>query len=160
MRSDMVVDGFSFGQATVGGDDATEAIVRLYRKLHRADVNLLLLSGAVISYYNVVDVDALAAATGLPVICLTYRESSGLEDSIRTRFAKDWPVKLSQYRRLGERSMLSLKTGKKIYVRLAGINEEDARKVVEKFTKQGALPEPVRVARLLARSRHADQRPN
>ena len=159
MRSDLIVDGFAFGRATVGGDDATGALVSLCKELHRADVNLLMLSGAVISYYNVVDVDALSSETGLPVICLTYRESSGLEGSIRARFSEGWQTKLSRYRRLGERSVLSLKTGKKVYVRLAGIKKDDARMVVEAFTKQGALPEPVRVARLLARSRHADQAP-
>src|SRR5580658_8220149 len=71
MRSDLVLDGFVFGRATVGGDDATQALVRMYRTLHRDDVNVTLLSGAIISYYNVVDVQALADKTGVPVICIT-----------------------------------------------------------------------------------------
>ncbi len=61
MRSDLVIDGFAFGEATVEGDDATEAILRLYRSLKRDDVNLMLLSGCIISLYNIVDVDALAS---------------------------------------------------------------------------------------------------
>src|SRR5208282_3507435 len=35
MRSDLVIDGFAFGEATVEGDDATESILRLYRRLRR-----------------------------------------------------------------------------------------------------------------------------
>lgn len=157
MRSDLVIDGFAFGRATVGGDDATSALVRMHRALHREDVNLLMVSGAVISYYNVVDVESLAEKTGLPVICVTYRESPGIEGAIRERF-KAPEAKLELYRRLGQRTVLQLKTGQKVYARLASIGEDDARRVLDSFTLQGALPEPIRVARLLARARHADHR--
>ncbi len=155
MRSDLVLDGFVFGRALVGGDDATTSLVRMFRRLHREDVNVILLSGAVISHYNVVDVDSLAEETGLPVVCLTYRESSGMEGSIRERF-KDWQTKISLYHKLGERTTLVLKTGHKVYARLVSMDVDDARRVVDSFTLQGALPEPIRVARLLARARHAD----
>jgi uncharacterized protein len=157
MRSDLVLDGFVFGAAVVGGDDATSTLVRMYRALHRGDVNVILLSGVIISYYNIVDVDSLADKTGVPVICLTYRESPGIEDAIRTRF-EDWEAKLLLYRRLGSRTTLALKTGKKVYARLASIDEDDACQVVDSFTLQGSLAEPIRVARLLARARHADHR--
>jgi uncharacterized protein len=157
MRSDLVLDGFAFGGAAVGGDDATAALVRLYEALHRDDVNVILLSGAIISYYNIVDVDALASKTGVPVICLTYRESLGIEDTIKARFA-GWKTKVALYRRLETRTPLLLKTGKRVYVRLASIEDDDARQVMDSFTLQGALAEPVRVARLLARARRADHR--
>jgi endonuclease V-like protein UPF0215 family len=156
MRSDLVVDGFAFGGASVGGDDATSALVRMYRGLHRDDVNVILLSGAIISYYNVVDIQALADKTNVPVICITYRESSGVEGAIRGRF-EDWQTKVELYRRLGGRTQLSLKTGQKVYARLASINEDDARQVVDAFTIQGSIAEPIRVARLLARAWRSDQ---
>src|SRR5713101_4503809 len=82
MRSDLVIDGFTFGGATVGGDDATSSILRMHRNLRRRDVNVILLSGCIISLYNIIDLDALAEGSGVPVICLTWRESSGIEDSI------------------------------------------------------------------------------
>jgi endonuclease V-like protein UPF0215 family len=157
MRSDLILDGFAFGAATVGGDDATAQLVRIYRALRRDDVNVILLSGAIISYYNVVDVDVLAEKTGVPVICLTYRESTRVEEAIRTRF-EDWQAKMKLFGRLGPRSALELKTGKTVYARLASIGLDDARRVVESFTLQGAIAEPIRVARLLARARHADHR--
>ena len=155
MRADLIVDGFVFGRAEVGGDDATSGIVKMHRLLNRDDINVIILSGAVISHYNVVDVDALAEKTGTPVICLTYKESSGLETSIRSRFENP-EAKVAAYRKLGERKTLTLKTGKKVYARLASISEQDARRIVEAFAREGAFLEPVRVARLLARARHRD----
>jgi uncharacterized protein len=160
MRADLVIDGFAFGRATVGGDDATEGILKLCRGLKRDDVNILMLSGAVISGYNMVDVDGLSTKTGLPVVCLTYRESPGIEDAIRRRFGGPGgdveDAKLLQYRGLGERVPIAMKTGFTVYLRLASVSTEEARRVVDAFTLQGRIPEPVRVARLLSSARRAD----
>ena len=73
MRGDLVVDGLAFGRTSVGGDDATASMLRLYRSLGRSDVNLLMVSGAILSLYNILDVDELSDEAGVPVICLTYR---------------------------------------------------------------------------------------
>jgi len=155
VRSDRMVDGFAFGQATVEGDDATRAIYGLYRSLHRDDVNLLMLSGCVISLYNVVDVDGLSSSSGIPVLALTYKESAGIEGAIRHHFG-DGDEKIERYNKLGPRSAVILHTGSRVYVRLSGISEDDARRVLDSFTLEGGIPEPVRLAKLLARSRRAD----
>jgi endonuclease V-like protein UPF0215 family len=158
MRSDLIVDGLCLGQAAVGGDDATSSILRMYRTLKRADVNVVMLSGCIISNYNIVDVDAIAEKTARPVICLTYRESPGIEGAIRSRFA-DAEEKIARYRALGGRLRMALGTGQTVYVRLASISEPDARRVIESFTLQGSVPEPLRIARLLAHVRRASGQP-
>jgi len=151
MRTDLLVDGFVFGEATVGGEDATSSVFRMFRKLKRADLNLVILSGCIISRYNIIDVDGLARRSGLPVVCLTYNESRGIEDAIRSHFAHP-EARLESYRRLGGRSPILLHTGYRAYVRGSQIKDEDAKKVLDAFTLQGVVPEPVRLARLLARS--------
>lgn len=151
MRTDLVVDGFVFGAATVGGEDATSSVLRMCRRLKRADINLIMLSGCIISRYNVVDVDELARRSGLPVVCLTYNESKGIEGAIRRHF--DHPEgRIESYRRLGGRTRVRLHTGYRAYVRSAKISDADAKKVLDAFTLQGGVPEPIRLARLLARA--------
>jgi len=68
MSTDLVIDGFVFGHSTVGGDDATDTILSMYEKLDRPDVSFLLISGIVISLYNIVDVKRISEKTDLPVI--------------------------------------------------------------------------------------------
>lgn len=157
MRTDLVVDGFVLGSATVGGDDATSSLLRMYRRLRRLDVNVIMVSGGVISRYNVVDVDELASKSGVPVVCLTFNESKGvMEEAMRRRFPRaEAAARIERYRKLGGRTSVSLRTGQRVYVRTAGISEEDAKKVLDAFTLQGGVPEPVRLARLLARSASA-----
>ena len=151
MRGDLVIDGFAFGTTTVGGDDATSSIAALYRRLRRNDVNLLMLSGCIISKYNIVDIDALARSVARPVVCLTYNESAGIETLLVKRFP-DSPDKLAAYRNLGEREPLRLSSGHTIYVRSCNIAGAEAKAVVDMFTLQGSIPEPVRVAKLMARA--------
>jgi len=152
MRKDLVVDGVVFGRCSIGGDDATKSIASLYRRLHRNDVNLIMVSGAILSLYNIVDPAALSKTTGVPVVCLTYKETKGIEDSIRKHFPRSYEGKLAQYRKLGARTRVRLATGHAVFARGEGLEETELKRLLNMFTLQGSIPEPVRVAKLLARA--------
>ncbi|MGC9189290.1 MAG: DUF99 family protein [Conexivisphaera sp.] len=152
MRKDALIDGASLSLATVGGDDATDAVLRLYGALRREDVGVIMISGAVVSWFNVIDPERVWRETGRPVLVLTYRTSRGLEGAIRARFGEGWEEKLEAYRRLGPRERVELHTGFPVYVRAVGLTAREATKVINDFTAQGRYPEPVRVAGLLARA--------
>jgi endonuclease V-like protein UPF0215 family len=153
MRRDLVMDGMAFGRATVGGDDATGAIVSMYRSLGRDDVNCILLDGLVISMYNIVDGQQVSQETGLPVIAITFEDSKGLEGAIKHHFQQGgWQEKVVQYQNLGQRDRVVLKTGKPLYIRCWNITQKHAIATLNAFTLQGALPEPVKVAKIAARS--------
>jgi len=152
MRRDLVIDGVAFGRTSIEGDDATSSIVSLFRKFRRNDVNLLMVSGAILSLYNIVDVDELSRRTRLPVVCLTYKETSGIEDSIMRHFPETAEKKLEAYRKLGRRKRVRLSTGKYVFARTSGIDSTQAKTILEMFTLQGSIPEPVRVARTLAKA--------
>jgi len=152
MRADMTIDGFTFSKATVGGMDATEKILEMYRGLKRDDITLLLLNGCVISWYNVIDLHRVAEETGLPLICVTYNESAGLEKYFKELFPEDWESRVEIYRKNKSRTAVKLSTGYTVYIRFIGMKMEEAKGILNKFTSHGSIPEPLRVARLLARS--------
>jgi endonuclease V-like protein UPF0215 family len=152
MRRDLVVDGMAFGTATIGGDDATESIISMHKSLDRDDVNCIMLDGLVISMYNIIDGEKVSAMTGLPVIAVTFEDSPGLDSAIKHHFPDSWQDKMAQYERLGKRERVTLKTGKHLYIRCWDLDTKRAVSVLNAFTLQGALPEPVKVAKLAARS--------
>ena len=152
MRADKDVDGFVFSKATVGGMDATEKVIGMYKTLGRDDVNLLLLNGCIISWYNVIDLHKVAEETGLPLICITYEESEGLDKYFKELFPKNWESRVQVYHKNKERTPLELKTGHTIYIRFLGMSFEEAKRILDEFTSNGTIPEPLRVARLLARA--------
>ncbi len=150
MRKDLRIDGFAMARATVGGSDATDAVMRIVQDLHRNDLNLIMLSGCVIAWFNIIDPAAIADEYGIPVICVTYEASEGLTDDIRRHFPGD-DSRLEVYRRLGERTAVQLDTGYTIFIRGWGLPVPEASILCREFTLEGGVPEPLRVARICAR---------
>lgn len=151
MRGDLQIDGFGLSTITVGGLDGTEGVLELFRGLERTDINVVLLNGCVISLFNLVDIFHVFDEIKIPIICVTYEESAGLEKYFEE--FDDCEERMEIYRRLGERTAVELHTGHEVLVRCAGIDEErDTKALLDRFTLQGAIPEPLKVARLFARS--------
>ena len=150
MSTDLIIDGFVFGHSTVGGDDATDAILTMYEKLDRQDVSFLLISGIVISLYNIIDMKRISEKIGLPVIGVTYEESSGIEDAIKHHFPESYKSKLTEYSKLGSRKKITLHTSHSLYIRNEGSTELEAKQLLDKITLQGSIPEPLKITQLLA----------
>ena len=150
MSTDLVIDGFVMGNSTVGGDDATDAILDMYKKLDRPDVSFLLISGIVISLYNIVDVKRISEKVDLPVIGVTYEESPGIEEAIKHHFPESYDSKLAEYSKLGSREKITLHTSHNLYIRNEGCTLLEAKQLLDKITLQGSIPEPLRIGQLLA----------
>jgi len=150
MSTDLVIDGFVFGYSTVGGDDATDAILEMYEKLDRQDISFLLISGIVISLYNIIDMKRISEKIGLPVIGVTYEESSGIEDAIKHHFPESYKSKLTEYSKLEPRKKITLHTSYNLYVRNEGCTVLEAKQLLDKITLQGSIPEPLKITQLLA----------
>ncbi|MGI9567737.1 MAG: DUF99 family protein [Nitrosopumilus sp.] len=151
MRPDFVIDGFVFGSATLGGDDATNTILRMYDQLQRPDVSYVLISGLIVSMYNIIDIKKLHDSLQIPIIGISYNDSSGIEDALKHHFPDSWEPKISLYHKLGKREKITLNTSHDIFVRKEGCTLSDVRHLLNKLTIHGSVPEPIRVSKLLAK---------
>jgi len=151
MRADGIIDGFGIHTTTVGGLDATKSVISLFENLKRKDVNVIFLNGCIISWFNVIDLKKVYEKVGLPLICITYEESEGLEKYFKEYF-KDWEERFEIYLRNGEREKIKLKTGKMVFTRSLGLEKDEVKRILDKFTLDGAIPESLRIARLLSNS--------
>ena len=151
MRKDLRIDGFVLGEVTVGGMDATDTIIRMVQSMKRRDINVIMLSGCVIAWFNIIDPQVIFDTTGIPVIGVTYEASEGLLADLQHHFPSD-TTRIDAYERLGERVPHLLWTGQTVFLRSWGVNLPDAVRLCDDFTLEGKIPEPLRVARLCARS--------
>ena len=152
MRGDLIIDGITLGSCTVGGMDSTDKILGMWRKLNRNDINIIMLNGCVISWFNVINLNTLYRETETPIICVTYEESEGLDEYFKRYFPNDWPERLRIHKENGERHDVVLKTGYRVFVRSLGISERQAQQVLNMFTLHGRLAEPIRIAKQLSRA--------
>lgn len=156
VRADGLLDGLAFGTCTVGGTDATAAVIDLLDRLDRDDVRRLLCAGVAPAWYNVVDIGAVYAAADCPVVAVSFEASDGLEPALREQFAGDALARrLAAYRALPERRRVEVGGGE-LFVRAAGIDDTEAARLVRELTRRGDRPEPLRAARLAARARRAE----
>jgi endonuclease V-like protein UPF0215 family len=153
MRSDFIIDGAGFAYITVGGMDATEGVVHLFESLQRDDINVMMLNGCIISWFNIIDLHEVYQRLQIPLICVTYEESEGLEEHIAKHFeASERDSRIEAYKRLGDRVPVRLHDQFEVLIRSLGIDDADAGAVLKKFTTHGKVPEPLRVARIVARA--------
>ena len=152
MRSDRVVDGLAVGRTSVGGDDASSFYCRALPKAgtqrRQRDDGLGGDPQPLQHHRHRRPVAEDQAARHLPDLQGDFR-NRGFDQA---HFPEGAEAKLEAYRKLGGRKRLKLKSGHSVFARTAGMDDTEAKSVIEVFTLQGSVPEPVRVARLLARA--------
>lgn len=146
------LDGVLRSHITRDGSDATETIVEMVTKSkHFGQVRVLVLDGVTYAGFNVVDIAAVHEQTGIPVI-VVMRDCPDLE---RMRRALDnlpdpevrWKVII----RAGEIYRVNSREGENpVYIQVCGMDVEDAREVVRLSATHSNIPEPLRVAHLIA----------
>jgi len=109
----------------------------------------MMIDGVALGGFNVVDIDELYSATNLPVITIT-RDKPDFEKiklALQKNF-EDWEERWNLMRK-GE--LHKVKTlHNPIYVKCAGISIEEAKEIIKLSTIRGVVPEPIRVAHLIA----------
>ena len=115
-----------------------------------------MLGGSVISWFNIIDIVELHSATGIPVVSVTYNPSEGIEKYLKEYFPDDWDQRLKILERAGTRMEVTLKTGHEVYLSVSGLSKTRAKQLVDQFTLDGKIPEPIRVARIEAAGLHRD----
>ena len=150
VRADRTVDDFVFGTCTVGGSDATDAIVDCWRRLDRPDVQYVFVAGVALAWYNLVNLEAVAAATDRPVLSVSFEASEGLSAAIEAAFdPSERDRRIEAYEALPDRRRL-VADGEELFVRSVGVDDGEADRALRAFT-HGRRPEPLRVAKRAAR---------
>lgn len=152
MRRDFVIDGFVFGSATLEGNDATDAILEMYDTLQRPDVSYVLISGLILSMYNIINIKKLFDSLKIPIIGISYNDSQGIEDALKHHFPNSFKSKIDDYRKLGHREKITLHTSHDIFVRKEGCTLDEVKHLLNELTLHGSIPEPIRVTQLLAKT--------
>ena len=146
------LDGVMRTEVEVDGLDGTEKIASMIiESPHYKQLRIIMLSGITLAGFNVVDIKELYNKTGLPVIAIT-RDMPNMKEIEQA--IERLPEKEKRWRAIqnaGE--MIKVQTRKEeepIYMQIAGIKREDAEKIVKITSTRSNIPEPLRVAHIIA----------
>ena len=146
------LDGVMSTKITLDGFDATGKISSMITNSpHYEQLRVIMLNGLTFAGFNVVDIKVLHAETKLPVISVARKKPNlpEIREALTNlpESAKRWRTLLNA----GELTEVATRNGKgKIYVHFAGVTEEDALKVLQLTSTRSNIPEPLRVAHLIA----------
>jgi endonuclease V-like protein UPF0215 family len=138
------------GHVQVDGRDALQVLTFLLRGL-RFDV--VMLSGISFGGFNLVDISQLARKTRRPVIAISGDKPHNMlvRKALRTHF-EDWEERWEIVQAAGQlHSTKPLRDEPRLYFEVRGASPVFAARVIASTAVISRLPEPVRVARILAR---------
>ena len=149
-RGGCSIDGVMHTNVAIDGLDATDKLALMINSSpHRKQLRLVMLNGITFAGFNVVDLKKLNSETKLPVMALTHEKPD--LDAIH-RALKNLPNEEERWRTVLEAGEINvvINKGIKIYFEIAGISLADAQKIIKITSTRSSLPEPLRVAHLIA----------
>jgi len=145
------IEAIRTDQVRVDGRDATRRVVAVVRATGPLDgVRAVLLDGAVLGGFNVVDLDAVHRALRRPVVAVTRRppEFARIRAVITKWFPRD---ATRRWKLLRAHRLFPVPTGgRSILASAVGCSRADAIQLVRRTTRRGYWPEPLRLAHLVA----------
>ncbi len=144
------VEGVMVSDVEIDGLDSTERILEMLRpSRYLEQLKLIMLDGAALGGFNVVDVHRLNVELDIPVITVTRdRPDYGeIENALRKHF-DDWQVRLDMLRTT---DIEEYDTGHTpIFVGRVGIEKKELAGILSGSTVNAAIPEALRIAHLIA----------
>ena len=138
-------EGMVWGQATRDGLDATAAIARLFTtSKFAAQVHLLLLDGLAVGGFNLVDLPALAAATGRPCAAVLRRPPDFPAVHRALQIFPDVDQRVGLIERAG-----AVHEAPPFFFQVAGEEPAVIAAALARLTDRGHVPEALRLAHLI-----------
>ena len=119
------------------------------RSRYLAGLAAILIDGTAVGGFNVIDIDAVHKAVDRPVITVTRKKPNldSMETALRRRF-DDWKERFAMICR---HDLESIRTGHgTLWVTHVGAKQAEVKEALSLTTVRGMLPEPLRVAHLIA----------
>jgi endonuclease V-like protein UPF0215 family len=146
------IDGVLRSEITRDGLDATEVISTMIKNSrHYGQLRIIMLDGITYGGFNVVDIEELYRETGLPVIVImrSYPDFEKIRSALR--HFSDGDVRWDIIKKAGKiEKLITKKNGTPTYIQKAGIGIKSAEKIVRLTSIRSNIPEPLRVAHLIA----------
>ena len=151
-RSTALLEGVMKTTVTVDGEDATKKIQRMVNQSpHKEQLKLVMTRGITIAGFNYINIKQLFDETGLPVISVVDRVPNLEKIKEAIQNVSNWKERydiISNSSSIQE--IYTSLNEEPVYIQAVGIDTKELDKLLKKITIVGRIPEPIRLARLIA----------
>ena len=143
------LDGVLKTYITGDGIDSTEKIIQMVNKTrHKGQIRVIMLDGITFGGFNLVSIKEIFDKTGIPVIGI-MRKFPNFE-KIKKALMRFEDHEMRWKLVLDAGTVYKIANKEPVYIQINGIDLKDAVEIVSLSTTRSAIPEPVRVAHLIA----------
>jgi len=144
-RGGTLLDGILTTKVAIDGDNSTKKLVDMVNNSKfKPQLRCILLNGIALGGFNVIDIKELNQKTKIPVIVVIrkYPDFKKIEETLK-KIKKQHKYKLIQ--KAGPVEKVD-----NIYIQRKGITLEKAKHILKLTCTRSLIPEPIRVAHLIA----------
>lgn len=155
-RAGEYMDGLLSSKIRVDGFNSTEKIIQMIKKSRtKGQLRMIMLDGIALGGFNVIDINKLYKKTKLPVIVVIRRrpDFKAIEKALKHLSKPEQRLELMKSAgKIHEMKIKhkGLRKSGKIYFQFAGLTEKQTRQALKLTIVHGLIPEPIRVAHLVA----------
>ena len=148
-RAGSLLDGVLSTYIHGDGTDATEKISEMVKNSRNLDqLGVIMLDGITFGGFNIVNIRQISESTGIPVIVIMRKFPNFERIKKALKRFDDWEDRWANVIEAGE--VYSVDRPEPIYIQIHGIEREDAEDIVRLSTTRSSIPEPLRVAHIIA----------
>ncbi|HEX7467290.1 MAG TPA: DUF99 family protein [Methanobacterium sp.] len=131
------------------GTDGTEKIIEMVRNSRNlGQLGVIMLDGITFGGFNLVNIRKIFESTGVPVIVIMRKIPNFERIKKALKRFDDWEKRWANVLEAGK--VHKVDNPEPIYMQIYGIEREDAEEIVRLSTTRSAIPEPLRVAHIIA----------
>ncbi len=141
---------FLADKITVDGLDASKKLIRLLRKV---SFDAVMLAGVSFAGFNLIDPFLVFGKFRKPIIIISRMkpDNAAVKRALHRHF-EDWRVRWAVFEKLGPiYAVFSIPDAPPLYVEVVGAHLAWATRLIQASTTYCRVPEPIRVAKLIAR---------
>jgi len=144
------LDGILRTEVKVDGKDATDRIIEMVGRCKFKELRIIMLDGLGFAGFNLVDMERVFEETGLPVVVVVRRmpDFNKIKKAIKNLHHAEFYSNC--IKKAGIPRKVETKKGKFIHIQFHGLRFEDAERIVKLSSTRSLIPEPIRVAHLVA----------
>lgn len=152
-RGGSFMDGLLKTEINVDGTDAEKRLISIIKKSKFKDLRVIMLDGITFGGFNTVNIKNICKQTNLPVIVVNRKKPDFEKFKAAIRKLPNSRQRLKAVEDAGQVYWADVRHGEregKICFQIHGLNPEDARQIIKTSTTRSLIPEPLRIAHIIA----------